>query len=42
VSFTNYTTADGLGSNVVNGVYADGGKVYAATDGGVSISTDGG
>ncbi len=40
--FTNYTTTDGLGSNGVNGVFAVGSTVYAATSGGLSISTDGG
>jgi len=38
--FTNKTTADGLGNNGVNGVYADGSNVYTATDGGLSISAD--
>ena len=37
-SFTNYTTASGLGSNTVRGVYASGTSIYAATDGGVSIA----
>lgn len=41
-TFTYRTTADGLGSNIVRGVYADGATVYAATAGGLSISTDGG
>ncbi|MFH1263856.1 MAG: hypothetical protein V1495_10510 [Pseudomonadota bacterium] len=42
-TFTNRTTADGLGDNDVNGVFAVGSTVYAATDGGgLSISTDGG
>ena len=41
-SFTNKTTANGLGSNSVEGVYVDGSNVYAGTDGGLSISTDGG
>ena len=41
-SFTNKTTADGLGDDVVNGVYVVGSNVYAATEGGLSISTDGG
>src|SRR5690349_9345621 len=40
--WTNRTTADGLGSNPVNGVFASGSTVYAATAGGLSISTDGG
>ena len=31
-----------MGSNTVNGVYAIGSTVYAATSGGLSISTDGG
>ena len=42
VSFTNRTTADGLGNNYVQGVYADGSNVYAATMDGLSISTDSG
>jgi ABC-type phosphate transport system substrate-binding protein len=42
ITFANYTTANGLGSNSVNGVYASGSDVYAATHGGVGISTDGG
>jgi hypothetical protein len=33
---------NGLGSNWVKGVYVTGGKIYAATTGGLSISTDGG
>jgi len=33
---------NGLGSNHVKGVYVTGGKIYAATDGGLSISDDGG
>jgi len=41
-----YTNANapnsGLGHNTVNGVYASGSTVYAATSGGLSISTDGG
>jgi hypothetical protein len=41
-SFTNKTTANGLGSNTVNGVYAVGNTIYAATAAGLSISTDGG
>ena len=41
-SFTNRTTANGLGSDIVNGVYVEGSNVYAATEGGLSISTDGG
>jgi hypothetical protein len=39
ITFANYTTANGLGSNSVNGVYASGNTVYAATDGGLSIAT---
>jgi hypothetical protein len=42
LTFTNKTTADGLGDNTVNGVFASGSTVYAATDGGLSISTNGG
>ncbi len=42
VSFVNRTTADGLGDNDVNGVFAVGTTVYVATDGGLSISIDGG
>ena len=41
-AFTNYTIANGLGMNYVNGVYAIASTVYAATDNGLSISTDGG
>jgi len=36
------TPTDGLGSDLVVGVYAVGSNVYAATFGGVSVSTDGG
>lgn len=39
-NFTTYTT--GLGSNTVYGVYAVGSTIYAATAGGLSISTNGG
>jgi hypothetical protein len=42
VTFTNYTTTNGLGNNNVRGVYAIGSTVYAATQGGLSISTNGG
>jgi len=42
VTFTNYTTSNGLGSNTVRGVYASGSTIYAATFGGVSISNNGG
>ena len=38
----NKTTADGLGNNGVIGVYASGSTIYAATFGGLSISTDSG
>ena len=40
--FSTKTTADGLGSDDVLGVYADGSNVYAATLSGLSISIDGG
>uniref|UniRef100_UPI0040488AAD hypothetical protein n=1 Tax=Algoriphagus sp. TaxID=1872435 RepID=UPI0040488AAD len=41
--FTNATTtANGLGNNIVYAVYASGSTVYAATEGGLAISTDGG
>lgn len=42
VTCTNYTTGDGLASNGVAGVFADGDTIYAATDAGLSISTDAG
>ncbi|MFM9059260.1 MAG: PEP-CTERM sorting domain-containing protein [Planctomycetaceae bacterium] len=42
LSFTNYTTTNGLGNNRVRGVYASGSTVYAATDYGLSLSTNGG
>lgn len=42
LKFTNYTIANGLGSDYVSGVYADGNKVYVATYVGLSVSTDGG
>jgi hypothetical protein len=47
LTFTNYTTANGLGNNSVRGVYASGSSIYAATSagnggGGLSISTNGG
>ena len=41
-NFTNKTTADGLGSNTLLGVYVDGGTIYVATAGGLSISINGG
>ncbi|MCX6132008.1 MAG: hypothetical protein NTX25_23495 [Proteobacteria bacterium] len=40
-SFVNKTVKDGLGDNHVNGVFAVGSKVYAATSSGLSISVDG-
>ena len=40
--FTNRTTADGLGNNLVSMVLVNGSTVYASTAGGLSISTDGG
>lgn len=42
MNFTKKTILDGLGSNYVTGVFADGNTVYAATYGGLSISKDGG
>jgi len=42
LTFTNYTTSSGLGNNFVSGVYASGSIIYAATSGGLSISTNGG
>ena len=42
-SFSNKTIFDGLGINQVNGVFASGSTVYAATEGGgLAISTNGG
>ena len=41
-TFTNRTTTNGLGGNSVQGVYAIGSTVYAATSSGLGISTDGG
>ena len=41
-TFTNKTTTNGLGNNSVYGVYVVGTTVYAGTNGGLSISTDGG
>ena len=41
LSFTNYTTSNtsgGLGSDFVYSVYASGSRIYAATDGGLSIA----
>ena len=40
LSWTNYTTADGLARNYVYGVYASGSTVYAATQGGLSIGVN--
>jgi len=40
--FTNKTTTSGLGDDLIYQVYFDGSKIYAATDGGLSISSDGG
>lgn len=42
LTFTNRTTANGLGSNNVLAVYVTDDTVYAGTTGGLSISTDGG
>ena len=42
LSFTNNTTANGLGANRVRGVSVSGSNIYAATSGGISISTNGG
>ena len=42
LQYINRTTANGLGSNNVKAVYVVGSNVYAATDAGLSISTDGG
>jgi len=36
LTFVNKTTANGLGNNNVQGVYASGNNIYAATSGGVS------
>ena len=38
LSFTNTTIANGLGDDVVGGVYSSGSTIYAATDGGLSIA----
>jgi len=40
--WTNYTTAQGLASNRVNAVFAQGPSIYAATWGGLSVSNDNG
>ena len=42
LQYVNRTTTNGLGSNSVRAVYVVGSNVYAATDAGLSISTDGG
>ncbi len=39
-TFTNKTVSNGLGNNWVRGVYVDGSTVYAATYGGLSISSN--
>lgn len=41
-SFTNKTTANGLGANTCTGVSISGSNVYVATSNGLAISTDGG
>jgi hypothetical protein len=38
-NFLSHNVADGLGANWVHGVFVSGGTVYAATEGGLSIST---
>ncbi len=40
--FVTRTTADGLGSNICNAIDVDGSLVVAATNGGVSVSENGG
>jgi len=40
--FTNYTTTNGLGSNHVMGIALSGTTIYAATQGGLSVSANGG
>ena len=42
LTFTNFTTANGLGSNYVYGVYESGGTIYPATAGGLSLTRFGG
>ena len=37
ITWTNYTTGSGLGSNTVNNAYAAGSTIYAATGGGLSV-----
>jgi hypothetical protein len=41
-TWTNYTTANGLGGTTVNDVYAAGSNIYAATGGGLSVSSNNG
>ena len=41
-AWTNYTTTNGLGDNIVRGVYVSGSNIYAATDNGLSVSTNAG
>jgi hypothetical protein len=41
-TFTNLTNANGLGNDIVNGVYASGGTVYAASGAGLSIGVGSG
>lgn len=41
-SYTNYTTAAGLGNNACHDVFVSGSNIYVATTGGLSISTNGG
>ncbi len=38
----NYTTTDGLGSNTVNNVFVTDTAIYTSTEGGLSVSSDGG
>ncbi|MBL6990459.1 MAG: hypothetical protein ISR65_11800 [Bacteriovoracaceae bacterium] len=40
-TFTTKTTNNGLGSNLIHSTFVDGTTIYAATDEGLSISTDG-
>jgi sulfatase modifying factor 1 len=42
ITWTNYTTESGLASNMVFGVHASGNAIYAATYGGLSVSSDNG
>ena len=42
ITWTNYTTGSGLGASFVNGVYAQGSTIYAATQSGLSVSTNNG